>query len=505
MKPTYSSTLRTGLAVAVLCIAPLEQAYAVVFRVGTGTGCTHANVAAALSSAEASAGLDTILLTRSITYTQQAIVINTNQSLTLTGGYATCTSAEDSTYTTLNGAGGAAAPVLRITAGTDAVVSLRKLTITGGDTPGTDRGGGVLFVGDGLVTIADSTVTSNVAGFGGGIAALGTGDYAELDIGANVSIVQNSARYNGGGLHLENLETVIRADNIGIFLNQAIGLNGNGGYGGGIAVRACDRPSILYLGSPGLSGSGVIFSNTARYGGGVMVEGGDGCDDGENALLEMYSTSAARLTKISGNTATIEGGGIYLNPSSGIAGFTHGVGASARLSNASLENNNAPQGSAVWNRGRDEELRLSTLDFNDWGDSTQPGAVNCSGIVGKSCGVIRGHRGAGRVIGGGNGSSGVRLTRMLVTDNQGSELIRQESTDIKHCQITGNQTTSALIYTGDLRMRDSTIAGNTVGTAYVLSGSASELNRNIIWQPGKMVRENRGSLSGSYVPTRSQV
>ena len=495
MKHKYIVTLGTIFALTLLCMAPLRNASAALFRVGTGTGYTHATLAAAVAAADSSSGLDTILLTRSITYTQQAIVINS--SVTLTGGFATCASPADSTYTTLNGAGGAAAPVLRINAGTGVVVQLQKLTITGGDSPGTARGGGVLFVGDGVLTINDSTITSNTAGFGGGIAALGTGDLAELNIGANVSIALNTARYNGGGLHLENLETAIRDDGTGIFSNEASGVGADGGYGGGIAVRSCDRPSILYLGSPGISGFGVVFDNTARYGGGILVEGGDGCDD-DVARLEMYSTNAARLTKISGNTATVAGGGIYLSPSTGIAGFTFGVAALASLSNASLENNTSPQGSAVWNRGPDTGLYDNTLSFNN-GDSTDSGVIPCSAMLGKSCGVIRGHRGAGRMIGGGNGASKVVVNRMLLTDNQGSELIRQETAEIRNSQITANQTTAALFYTQNMNMRDCTIAGNTVGAGYVFSANASEVNRLIVWQPGKAVRENRGSLIGSYV------
>ena len=96
MKHKYIVTLGTIFALTLLCMAPLRDASAAPLRVGTGTGCTHATLAAAVAAADSSSGLDTILLTRSITYTQQAIVINS--SVTLSGGFATCAAAADSTF-----------------------------------------------------------------------------------------------------------------------------------------------------------------------------------------------------------------------------------------------------------------------------------------------------------------------------------------------------------------------------------------------------------------------
>ncbi|MEO6690297.1 MAG: hypothetical protein ABIS07_12520, partial [Dokdonella sp.] len=119
------------LLVYALVAAPV---HALTYTVGAGTGCTHATIAAALASAEASAGADTIRVTRSGTYAQQAISFTTGQDLTLTGGYADCaTQTQDATYTTIDGAGGAHAPVMTITGNTGSSIHLRKLTISGGD------------------------------------------------------------------------------------------------------------------------------------------------------------------------------------------------------------------------------------------------------------------------------------------------------------------------------------------------------------------------------------
>ena len=44
------------------------NAWAAIFTVGTGAGCTHGTIQSALNAAAASAGADTVRLTRSLTY-----------------------------------------------------------------------------------------------------------------------------------------------------------------------------------------------------------------------------------------------------------------------------------------------------------------------------------------------------------------------------------------------------------------------------------------------------
>ena len=51
------------------------DAHAAVFSVGTGPGCTHGTIQAAIDAANTSAGADTVRLTRSLTYEPEADTI----------------------------------------------------------------------------------------------------------------------------------------------------------------------------------------------------------------------------------------------------------------------------------------------------------------------------------------------------------------------------------------------------------------------------------------------
>ncbi|WP_313912596.1 hypothetical protein [Tahibacter sp.] len=472
------------ILLAGLLLALAAPAQALIYSVGSATSCTHTSIAAALAAAEAHAGADTVRITRQLSYSQQAIAFTTSQDLTVTGGFASCAAAEDGINTELDGAGGAAAPVLTISVGTNGIVRLRKLTITGGDVTGTGRGGGIRFQGNGILDIGDSTVSNNRAGYGGGIAALGTGESAELVLRANTYVTFNTAAYNGGGLVLEDLETTIEDDFTWILQNTAESVSGSGGYGGGIDIRSCDRDSILYLGSPGVGGSGVVSGNTARYGGGIAVEGT--CDNSaeHGAQLRMYSTHATRLTRISDNVATVQGGGLYAKLSGSSEDYNP---ANVYASNASLTGNQAPEGAAI--QLANDGTFGSFAYFNQ--PSSVPGSVSfpasalpCS--VGAPCGRISDNLSPGGRVIGGTGGNVLYLSRMALSGNRGSELVRLEQATIDDALITDNETSARLIEAARFTMRDSTIAGNTIGAAHTLAVSGfTQLEYLIHWQPGK--------------------
>ena len=62
-----------GLGHLVLALGFASGASAETYTVGLGGGCSHATIATALTTAENHPGPDTIRLTRSISYNQQAI------------------------------------------------------------------------------------------------------------------------------------------------------------------------------------------------------------------------------------------------------------------------------------------------------------------------------------------------------------------------------------------------------------------------------------------------
>ena len=265
--PSLGAVARTCRAVlGALAALAGTVAQAAVFTVGSPVGagqCSHGTIQSAFNAAESSAGADTVRLTRSLTYEPEANSISTSQELTVEGGYATCTqAATDGLKTVVSGAGGATEPVFRITVNTGGIVRLRLLTISGGDEDGSGRGGGIYFRGNGVLDIRDSLIANNLAGNGGGIYAEGTGSDAELVIGANVGISNNTARFDGGGIVADQVEMSMLEPGSLLFGNDAIGVGGSGGYGGGLYIVARDRSSYAYVGSG--TSFGAIYSNTAR-------------------------------------------------------------------------------------------------------------------------------------------------------------------------------------------------------------------------------------------------
>ena len=230
-------TAPPALLVAALVLAA-PHAAADIFTVGVGTGCTHATIQQAIDAAQANPGADTIRVTRSLGYTQQALTVNTAQDLSIVGGFATCSqAASDGTRTTVSGAGGALVPVFTITGQTGSVIRIRLLTITGGDTAGEGHGGGIHYLGNGRLELIETDVSGNTAGYGGGIYADGQGDQAELLLSNDVVIAGNTARYSGGGIYLNDMNMRMEAPGSILFNNTAQGLSDRG-FGGGLIILA---------------------------------------------------------------------------------------------------------------------------------------------------------------------------------------------------------------------------------------------------------------------------
>ncbi len=289
------------LAMVMLLTWPVSSIHAAIFTVGSPVGsgqCTHGTIQSAINAAEASPGADTIRLTRSLTYEPENNSIITSQELTMEGGYNTCTQVtSDSQKTVVSGAGGAAEPVFRITVNTGGFVRFRFLTLSGGDEDGSGKGGAIYFNGNGILEIRDSLITQNLAGYGGGIYAQGLGSDAELVIGANVVISNNTARYNGGGIVADQIEMSMLEPESILFFNEALGIGGSGGFGGGLYIFGGTRSSYAYIGS-GTSGLGAIYGNTAVYGGGVSVNGyNDDMGTYSDSRLQLFTTVASNSSR----------------------------------------------------------------------------------------------------------------------------------------------------------------------------------------------------------------
>ena len=492
------------------CLYPLAclialpgNAWAAIFTVGTGAGCSHGTIQSALNAAAASPGADTVRLTRSLTYQPEANSINDSQNLNLVGGFATCTqAATDSIKTVVSGAGGAAEPVLRINAGTGVVIKLRHLSISGGDEDGGGAGGGIYFQGDGVLEVIESTITNNSAAYGGGIYALGTGTNAELIISEGNIISANTARYSGGGISIGGpIEMTMIAPNSIIAFNEALGQAAGTGYGGGLQVSG---RAIAYIGTSGVGGLGAIYSNEAINGGGISIN--SGAADGADALVYLFTTNPTQPVAVRGNYASNTGGGIYLQSYAGFLTAAYGLLCAWDFR---IEDNAARDGSAIY-LNSDSFLDVyqgSRVELND-PSCTRPGAVRCAS--GTPCNTISGNDAVETGGGFSNGATLRLLTdtslignRFEMRGNRGGDGMRIDGfvafVRLRDCLLAGNQYSRQLLRTEGDSLADiagCTIARNIINSTDVLQIATSLTMRDtIIDQPGNLTLAYSGSTS----------
>ena len=488
------------------CAVAAGDALAAIFTVGSGAGCSHGTIQSALNAAAAAPGADTVRLTRSLTYEPEANTINDSQNLNLVGGFATCTqTVSDNIKTVVSGAGGAAATVLKVFAGTGVVVKLRHLNITLGDPGGDVAGGGIYFQGDGVLEIIESSITNNTAGSGGGIHAFATGSNAELVISESTLITGNTARNNGGGVSIAGpLEMTMTAPSSLIAFNKALGQAAGTGYGGGLQVSG---PAIAYIGTSGFGGLGAIYSNSAIDGGGISII--SGTSDGADALVHLYTTVPTQPIGLIGNYASDTGGAVYLQGYSGL--LSSAVG---RLcaSDFRIDGNAARDGSAIYMNS--DFISSAYLNALNEPSCTRPGAVRCSS--GTPCNTISGND---AVTTNGQPSDGATLRllgsmlfayRFEMRGNRAGDAIRgTDDTDdcavvhIEDCLLANNEVSRQLIRNEsscNTRTIDCTLAGNTIGSTDVLHTEGyTVLSNSIIDQPGHLTLAYSGSATDLVV------
>jgi hypothetical protein len=508
---TARRPFRLRLAFALVALGA-GSVQATVYTVGTGSGCTHSSLQAAVTAAQASPpAADTIRVTTA-TYTAQEVTINTAQELDIIGGYAACNSAEPTagSRATLDGNGGAARTVMRMTVPTGGIVRLRNLVIRRGDAGATAEGGGIYFEGNGLLQIYDTNITNNVAGYGGGLYARGTGDDATVEFGPKVTVVGNTARRSGGGVYIDQVKFHMTQADSGLYLNEAQG-DGGGGYGGGLILLAKARDAYAFLGA-GMGNLGVIFNNKAKYGGGVAVTGDGG--GATRAEVQVFSAVPGQPARIRDNVASIQGGGLYLVSPGGSNMFSY-----AWLWNAVLDGNSAPDGAAIYIDG---DVNYCPVYFNTDSDIFPapdgfacPTGQFCGGIVDNVAQTAEGVATDGAVIHmihnaslriGSFPVTGVnqRPQRggMVIEGNRGGRLIHagdDSEVRLENVLIADNEASQPLIHGGnafgELTLIDATVTGNVIGNGQpVIQHGDGELTlrRSIFWQPGRTILQCNG-------------
>ncbi len=226
----------------------------------------------------------------------------------------------------------------------DVTATLSGLTITGGQSNGSDPGGGI--VNNGALTVNDSSVVNNDGDFGGGIDNGGT-----LTI-TNSTVAGNSSTLFGGGIDNEGTVTAIDST---FASNWAFEGGGGISNDGGMTIVDCTIANNASNGGGGIANFGptlTVVNSTIAYnaavttyeltgsGSGNVVHPGNGgglaaySTTSPSGGIGLYNTIVALNTNGTGSGATasdilVDGGGLASSSSYNLVG----TGGSGSLTN----------------------------------------------------------------------------------------------------------------------------------------------------------------------------
>lgn len=358
----------TPIALALALTLGASSSRAAVFTVGAGTGCTHGDLASALTAAASLAGADEIRLLANTTHQGQFIIIT--DGLSLRGGFASCTASSPTGSTTLRGDNSNRAVFLAASGG----VFFERLNLTGGSVTG--NGGGLYIQGDQSISMVNVSIFGNAATGRGGNLYINA--FPGLDLSfSGTSLITAGDAVDGGGLACAG------DGRIRLFAGTSVANNSATGNGGGAYIStSCDLE--LYAGGT----DGGILTNTAgNSGGGVYIESGAELNTGFSAsdlslisgnaagnggggvfLTDPGSVMRAFFTRITGNSAGGAGGAFFADNDS-IVAVGHPSGASNpcfdKLRCARLDHNTAAVGGAIYSDdGADVTIHGTHLEAN---------------------------------------------------------------------------------------------------------------------------------------------
>ena len=497
--------LTVCLALAVALNAP--SALANIYTVGSGAGCTHATIQAAINAADATSSnvADEIRLSGG-SFTGQQLVVSVEAAhgaLAINGGFADCTSTVPTpgAHSVISGPSALTGnPVIRVADTAD--LTLRNLEIREGN----GGGGLVLETGAGTatshITLDNTLVANNTSADGGGMRIANNNPATppsrmRVELIGNSSVAFNVASVRGGGIACNNARLEMR--NYAIVRENIVGTAGFSGSldGGGIHAVDCE----LDISAIGPAGIGALYRNSAALqgrGGGLYLSG-------VRARADFYPVVAGESVVVQGNRAR-EGGGIA-------------VADGARLNmygNSFLLDNLADvSGGALWVApasalgAETSVLVQSALDGAPEGAAACPSPEFCAGIYFNRAIDPAGNAMSGGVLevaAGGEGTAQVDLRGVRIMSNRGFSLVSQESTpsrvSINGSLIAENRVDGSFAAfisassSNGLVLSASTVVNNLfTNPSSLVFGTGTtcdpqddavgvHLRRSIIWQPG---------------------
>lgn len=301
---------------------------------------------------------------------------NEISGLTITGGMA-----EDNT----DNSGGA----IQVYYGS-ADLLIADSVITANSSPSNDGGGIQLYHNTGTVTISGTTISDNEAllGGGGGLYAHGgTTDGRSLTIVIRDSQITGNYAYNdGGGLYVR--QATLQVDHSTISNNVAYYASS----GGGVAIK---RDATVTINSSTISG------NRAGQGGAISAHGGG----------DTVTSLTVFDTVISDNTASVQGGGLYVST------------ATISIDDTTISGNTAGSGGGGGLFSEYNAYEISILDSTISGNSANgyggglylgPEVVSTTTIANSTISGNTANQ-AGGIYGGHAG--GIQIAQATITDN----------------------------------------------------------------------------------------
>ncbi|HMM67600.1 MAG TPA: hypothetical protein PKC03_11730 [Dokdonella sp.] len=504
--PVLLVPLLVGPAVAMADCLPIAYTR-YVGNTATDNQCTDNDIQSAINNSTCPT---TIYVSNERAWTAQHLDIN-NRNLTIVGregscGPVTCDGGcvvPTAPVVVVDGAGHTGDSVMYIHGTSN--VTLKYLDIRNGTNingAANTYGGGIHFDGRGSLVLDATWIRNNVARFGGGINMSGTSGFAGLTVLGGTRIENNSAANDGGGIRItDSTYMSMLYDHTLVWLNQA-----PNGYGGGIQVKG---PAYAAIGSPGESGLGVIYSNHARYGGGIAIQSGG--SNGASADVQVFTLDPDRPVRIHGNSAELDGGAIYLKPYIGASGNAF---ATLCARDFRIEDNAAAEGSAIYADsdsflGLDDGsfVNLNRIDFSC--SPSPPGAQRCSN--GIPCNTVDGNDAVDATNTATPGATifiktegALSADRFTMRGNRGGYAIRTASRYssgdhyVGNCLLAENEVTRRLLSadSGHVDIENCTIANNSIlSTDTIYSGGSLTLSDSIIDQPGNLALAYAGNSS----------
>ncbi|MBL4661831.1 MAG: hypothetical protein JKY19_15840 [Alcanivoracaceae bacterium] len=272
-------------------------------------------------------GASEIRIASNTVYEENVLISNPNVSLTIRGGFADCTQADNNNQSDLidnwtevtrtTGQGGSIFFITGLPPGI--TTSFENLKIIGGDGQGGSSGGGIrleLTDSDSIIENVWLTQGQNMA-TGGGLSVVSSNSRVIL---RNTDIFQNQTNGPGGGIYCNNFTAGFKVATIIISESSNLYSNISGNTGGG-AFIGNDCLLSSFSGSSVINAGKGIFNNSANddgggvyaiNGGNVLLYGGMLCDFNNECFGNEDNPASVYANQADTDSSGFEsGGGLY--------------------------------------------------------------------------------------------------------------------------------------------------------------------------------------------------